>query len=84
VDLSDASKPRQAYAVPLPADDYYASTGMLESGDEIVTSYAERVPGKEEVVRHFALRIGVADPLVQTLIGSYNVPGYVVDFDAAT
>ncbi|HYJ09394.1 MAG TPA: beta-propeller domain-containing protein, partial [Polyangiaceae bacterium] len=84
VDLSDASKPRQAYAVPLPADDYYASTGMLESGDEIVTSYAERVPGKEEVLRHYALRIGVADPLVPTLIGSYNVPGYVVDFDAAT
>jgi hypothetical protein len=84
VDLSDASKPRQAYAVPLPADDYYASTGMLESGDEIVTSYAERVPGKDEVVRHFALRIGVADPLAPTLVGSYNVPGYVVDFDAAT
>lgn len=84
VDLSEPSEPRLAYTLPLPADDYYGSVGMLESGNELITSYARSVPGKENVVRHFALRLDVTDPLKPELEGSYNVPGYVVDFDAAS
>jgi hypothetical protein len=83
IDLSNPDEPRLAYSVDLPTNDYYGSTGLLESGDEIVTSYAEQVQGKPDVVRHFALRIDVSDPLSPSLIGSYNVPGYLVDFDAA-
>ncbi len=83
VDLSDAAAPRLAYSLPLPATDYYASTGLLESGDELVTSYSQAVPNKENVVRHFALRIDVSEPLSPKLLGSINVPGYVIDFDAS-
>jgi hypothetical protein len=82
LDLSNPAKPRLAYSVALPADDFYGSTGLLESGDELVTSYARSIPGKEGVVRHFALRIDVSEPLAPKLIGQYNVPGYLVDFDA--
>lgn len=81
LDLSDATEPRLAYSIALPADEYYGSTGLLESGDEIVTSYSRRL-AKPDAVRHFALRIDVAEPLAPRLIGSYNVPGYLVDFDA--
>jgi hypothetical protein len=82
LDLSKPAAPRLAYSVALPADDYYGSTGLLDSGSELVTSYARSVLGKDGVVRHFALRIDVSDPLRPTLIGQYNVPGYLVDFDA--
>lgn len=84
VDLSDPTKPKLAYSLDLSTNDYYGSTGMLESGNEIITSYAQSVAGKDGVVRHFALRLDVENPLKPRLIGSYNVPGYVVDFDAAT
>ena len=84
LDLADASAPRLAYSLPLPADDYYGSVGMLESGNELITSYAQTVPNKENVVRNFALRLDVTNPLHPKLEGSYNVPGYVVDFDAAS
>jgi hypothetical protein len=82
LDLSNPAAPRLAYSLALPADDYYGSTGLLDSGSELVTSYARSIPGKDGVVRHFALRIDVSDPLRPTLIGQYNVPGYLVDFDA--
>ncbi len=82
LDLSNPRKPRLAYSVELPVDRYYGSTGLLDSGDEVVTSYASTVPGKEGVVRHFALRIDVKNPLQPLLRGAYNVPGYLVDFDA--
>jgi hypothetical protein len=81
LDLSDAAQPKLAYSMALPADDYYGSTGLLESGNEIVTSYARSL-ANPDAVRNFALRIDVTDPLAPSLIGSYNVPGYVVDFDA--
>lgn len=84
VDLGDPKQPRLAYSLELPTDRYYDSTGLLESGDEVITSYAESVAGKEGVVRHFALRLDVSKPLAPRLIGTYNVPGYVVDYDAAT
>ncbi len=85
VDLTDPTQPRLAYSLPLPANEYYfGSTGLLESGQELITSYAQTVPGKENVVRHFALRIDVSEPLSPTLIGSFNIPGYLVDFDAAS
>lgn len=83
IDLSDPATPRLAYTLPLPTNDYYGSVGMLDSGDELVTSYAQRVPGKNDLVRHFALRLDISDPLRPKLLGAYNVPGYVVDFDAA-
>ena len=83
IDLSDPTAPRLAYSLDLPANEFYASVGMLESGNELITSYAQTVPGKKNVVRHFALRLDVSDPLQPKLAGSYNVPGYVVDFDAA-
>ncbi len=84
VDLANPKQPRLAYSVDLPANDYYGATGLLESGDEVITSYAETVAGKEGVVRHYALRLDVSEPLRPRIVGSYNVPGYVVDFDAAT
>jgi hypothetical protein len=40
------------------------------------------VPGKEGVVRHFLMRFDVSNPLAPKLIGSFNVPGYVLDYDA--
>jgi hypothetical protein len=82
LDLSNPAAPRLAYSLALPADDYYGSTGLLDSGGELVTSYARSVPGKDGVVRHYATRIDISDPLRPTLIGQYNVPGYLVDFDA--
>ena len=82
LDLSNPAKPRLAYSLALPADEYYGSTGLLDSGSELVTSYARSIPGKDGVVRHFALRIDVSRPLAPRLIGRYNVPGYLVDFDA--
>lgn len=84
LDLSNPAEPRLARALRLPTTSYYASTGLLESGDELITSYAETVAGKDGVVRHFALRIDVTDPLAPELKRAHNVPGYVVDFDAAT
>ncbi len=84
VDLRDPTRPALSYSVELPTNDYYGSTGMLESGDEVLTSYAQTVAGKEGVVRHFALRIDLSKPLAPRVIGTYNVPGYVVDFEAAT
>jgi len=84
LDLSDPTAPRLAYSLALPTSEYYGSVGMLESGNELVTSYAQTVPGKQNVVRHFALRLDVSNPLQPKLEGAYNVPGYVVDFDAAT
>lgn len=83
VDLSNPAKPRLAYRLPLPADDFYSSVGMLESGNELITSYACSVAKEENVVRHFAVRLDIENPLRPKLVGSYNVPGYVVDFDAA-
>ena len=84
LDLSDPTNPKLAYSLALPADDFYGSSGLLESGDELVTSYARSVPGKPNVVRHFAMRLDISDPLAPKLKGAYNVPGYVVDFDAAS
>ncbi len=84
LDLSDAENPRLAYTAKLPADEYYGSTGLLESGDELVTSYARSVADKPGVVRHFVLRVDISEPLRPRLLGAYNVPGYLVDFDAAT
>ncbi|HKO48444.1 MAG TPA: beta-propeller domain-containing protein [Polyangiaceae bacterium] len=83
LDLADPTAPRLAYSLALPTNEYYGSVGMLESGNELITSYAQTVPGKQNVVRHFALRLDVSEPLQPKLKGSYNVPGYVVDFDAA-
>lgn len=83
IDLSDPTAPRLAYSLALPTTEYYGSVGLLESGNELVTSYAQSVPGKQNVVRHFALRLDVSNPLKPKLEGAYNVPGYVVDFDAA-
>jgi uncharacterized secreted protein with C-terminal beta-propeller domain len=82
IDLSDPSAPRLAKSLPLPADDYYGSVGLLESGSELVTSYARLLTDKKDVVRHFALRLDVSEPLDPKLEGIYNVPGYVIDFDA--
>jgi len=82
IDLSDPSAPRLAKSLALPSDDYYGSVGLLESGDQLITSYARSVPGKQNVVRHFALRLDISDPLEPKFEGAYNVPGYVVDFDA--
>src|SRR6188768_4085119 len=61
VDLSDPAAPRLASSLSLPTSDYYGSVGMLESGEEVLTSYAQKVPGKENVVRHFAIRVDVSD-----------------------
>jgi uncharacterized secreted protein with C-terminal beta-propeller domain len=82
IDLSDPSAPRLAYSLPLPADDYYGSVGLLESGNQLITSYARSVPDKQNVVRHFALRVDISKPLEPKLAGTYNVPGYAIDFDA--
>lgn len=84
VDLTNPKQPRLAYSLDLPTDDYYGSTGLLESGNEVITSYAQTVTGKEGVVRHYALRIDLSDPLEPRVVGAYNVPGYVVDFDSTT
>ena len=83
IDLSDPAAPRLAKSLELPTTEYYASVGLLESGNELITSYAQSVPGKQNVVRHFALRLDISNPLKPKLEGAYNVPGYVVDFDAA-
>jgi hypothetical protein len=82
IDLSDPSAPRLAKSLALPSDDYYGSVGLLESGTELITSYARSVPGKQNVVRHFALRVDISEPLSPKLQSAYNVPGYVIDFDA--
>jgi hypothetical protein len=82
IDLSDPTAPRLAKSLPLPSDDYYGSVGLLESGNELVTSYARLLKDKQNVVRHFALRLDVSEPLDPKLEGTYNVPGYVIDFDA--
>ncbi len=82
LDLSDPENPKLASTMPLPSDDYYGSTGLLESGSEIATSYARTVVGKTDVVRHYLMRIDVSNPLAPKLIGSFNVPGYVLDYDA--
>ena len=83
VDLAEPSAPRVASTLALPATGYYDATGLLEAGDSLITSYAREVTGKEGVVRHFLLRIDVSDPESPTLAGTVNIPGYVVDFDAA-
>src|SRR6187402_1121198 len=73
IDLSDPTAPRLAYSLDLPANEFYASVGMLESGNELITSYARSVPDKQNVVRHFALRLDVSEPLEPKLAGTYNV-----------
>lgn len=81
LNLEDPSQPVVATTLPLPSTNYY-STGLLESGDQLATGYAKPVPGKNEVVRQFALRIDLSEPLAPRVIGEYNTPGYLVDFDA--
>ena len=54
----------------------------FRASSELITSYAQSVPGKQNVVRHFALRFDISEPLTPKLEGAYNVPGYVIDFDA--
>jgi uncharacterized secreted protein with C-terminal beta-propeller domain len=83
LDLSDPTAPKLAYTTPLPSDDYYGSTGLLESGNDLVTSYARTVKGKDGVVRHYLMRIDITDPLQPKLLGTFNVPGYLIDYDAA-
>lgn len=66
--------------VPLPSNAEYS--GLIVSGDEILTSHFERRDSASTRGRFYLDRVDISDPGAPVALAKVNVPGVLVSYDA--
>ena len=79
VDLSDANEPRRT---SLTMPNSLGSTGLLVSGDLVVSSHFEVSPNNANNVRFYLDRVDLSEPEEPKLLDPVNIPGSLLAYDA--
>src|SRR5690606_33223648 len=79
VDFSDANEPRRT-SLTMPKS--LGSTGLLVSGDLVVSSHFEVSPDNANNVRFYLDRVDLSEPQAPKLLDAVNIPGSLLAYDA--
>jgi uncharacterized secreted protein with C-terminal beta-propeller domain len=79
LDVTDPNEPKDTQYV---VDSDFGTTGLFASGSTVAFGYYKPSPSNAARVRFYVDRIDVADPSSPKQLGSVNVPGTLLAFDA--
>src|SRR5690606_13138808 len=79
VDFSDADEPQRT-TVKMPPS--LGSTGLLVSGNQVVSSHFEVSPTNSSNVRFYLDRVDLSDAQEPKLLARVNIPGSLLAYDA--